>query len=175
MLFRLAGEIKHSLVNGPGIRYVVFFQGCPHHCEGCQNPETHDISGGMEADTDDVMERIRKAKFLDGVTLSGGDPLMQPEACGSIARAVHEMGLSVWVYTGWTMDDILHDTARKRLYAMWTFSSTANLYLRCREKNLYSEEAPTSDSLMCRKALVPIRSLKFDLRIYNRMEEKRYE
>ena len=80
MLFRLAGEIKHSLVNGPGIRYVVFFQGCPHHCEGCQNPETHDISGGIEADTDAVMERIRKAKFLDGVTLSGGDPLMQPEA-----------------------------------------------------------------------------------------------
>ena len=114
MLFRLAGEIKHSLVNGPGIRYVVFFQGCPHHCEGCQNPETHDISGGMEADTDDVMERIRKAKFLDGVTLSGGDPLMQPEACGSIARVVHEMGLSVWVYTGWTMDDILHDTRKKK-------------------------------------------------------------
>lgn len=113
MLFRLAGEIKHSLVNGPGIRYVVFFQGCPHHCEGCQNPETHDISGGMEADTDAVMERIRKAKFLDGVTLSGGDPLMQPEACGSIARAAHDMGLSVWVYTGWTMDDILCD-ARKR-------------------------------------------------------------
>lgn len=113
MLFRLAGEIKHSLVNGPGIRYVVFFQGCPHHCEGCQNPETHDISGGMEADTNDVMERIRKAKFLDGVTLSGGDPLMQPEACGCIARAVHEMGLSVWVYTGWTMDDILRDTRKK--------------------------------------------------------------
>lgn len=114
MLFRLAGEIKHSLVNGPGIRYVVFFQGCPHHCEGCQNPETHAISGGMEADTDAVMERIRKAKFLDGVTLSGGDPLMQPEACGSIARVVHEMGLSVWVYTGWTMDDILHDTRKKK-------------------------------------------------------------
>lgn len=113
MLFRLAGEIKHSLVNGPGIRYVVFFQGCPHHCRGCQNPETHDISGGMEADTDDVVERIRMAKFLDGVTLSGGDPLMQPEACGSIARAVHEMGLSVWVYTGWKMEDILHD-AHKR-------------------------------------------------------------
>ena len=59
------------------------------------------------------MERIRTAKFLDGVTLSGGDPLMQPEACGSIARATHDMGLSVWVYTGWKMDDILRDT-RKR-------------------------------------------------------------
>ena len=67
----------------------------------------------MEADTDAVMERIQKAKFLDGVTLSGGDPLMQPEACGSIARAAHEMGLSVWVYTGWTMDDILRDNRKK--------------------------------------------------------------
>lgn len=113
MIFRLAGEIKHSLVNGPGIRYVVFFQGCPHHCEGCQNPETHDVSGGIEANTDDVMERIRKAKFLDGVTLSGGDPLMQPEACGLIAKAAHEMGLSVWVYTGWRMEDVLGN-AHKR-------------------------------------------------------------
>lgn len=113
MTFRLAGEIKHSLVNGPGIRYVVFFQGCPHHCEGCQNPETHDVSGGIEANTDDVMERIRKAKFLDGVTLSGGDPLMQPEACGLIAKAAHEMGLSVWVYTGWRMEDVLGN-AHKR-------------------------------------------------------------
>lgn len=113
MLFRLAGEIKHSLVNGPGIRYVIFFQGCPHHCRGCQNPETHDISGGMEADTDDVVERIRAAKFLDGVTLSGGDPLMQPDACSTIAKAIHEMGLSVWVYTGWKMEDVLHD-AHKR-------------------------------------------------------------
>lgn len=113
MLFQLAGEIKHSLVNGPGIRYVVFFQGCPHHCEDCQNPETHDISGGMEADMDDVMERIRKAKFLDGVTLSGGDPLMQPDACGSIAKSVHEMGLPVWVYTGWKMEDILCDACKR--------------------------------------------------------------
>lgn len=113
MIFRLAGEIKHSLVNGPGIRYVVFFQGCPHHCEGCQNPETHDVSGGIEANTDDVMERIRKAKFLDGVTISGGDPLMQPEACGLIAKAAHEMGLSVWVYTGWRMEDVLGN-AHKR-------------------------------------------------------------
>lgn len=113
MMFRLAGEIKHSLVNGPGIRYVVFFQGCPHHCEGCQNPETHDISGGIEANTDDVMERILKAKFLDGVTLSGGDPLMQPEACGLIAKASHEMGLSVWVYTGWRMEDVLGNTHKR--------------------------------------------------------------
>ena len=71
-----------------------------------------------------------------------------------------------------TAEELKQDVYKRQ---MWTFSSTANLYLRCREKNLYSEEAPTSDSLMCRKALVPIRSLKFDLRIYNRMEEKRYE
>lgn len=113
MRFRLAGEIKHSLVNGPGIRYVVFFQGCPHHCEGCQNPETHAISGGVEADTDDVIQRIRKARFLDGVTISGGDPLMQPEACGVIAKAAHKMGLSVWVYTGWKMEDILRDDHKR--------------------------------------------------------------
>lgn len=112
MLFRLAGEIKHSLVNGPGIRYVVFFQGCPHHCDGCQNPETHDITGGEEEDTEEVIQRIRITKFLDGVTISGGDPLMQPEACAAIAQAAHEMGLSVWVYTGWKFEDILGDSRK---------------------------------------------------------------
>ena len=59
MLFRLAGEIKHSLVNGPGIRYVVFFQGCPHHCEGCHNPETHDPAGGYISQPENILNILK--------------------------------------------------------------------------------------------------------------------
>lgn len=110
---KLAGELKHSFVNGPGIRYVVFFQGCPHRCPGCQNPETHEISVGTTVNVVDLIARISGTKFLDGVTLSGGDPLLQPIACAEIAAAVRPMGLNVWLYTGWTMEDILNDTVKR--------------------------------------------------------------
>lgn len=104
MKMRISGEIKHSFVNGPGCRFVVFFQGCPHLCPGCHNPETHDIRGGIDSSTEEVISHICKAKYLDGITLSGGDPFLQPEACKKIAEAAHELGLSVWAYTGWTFE-----------------------------------------------------------------------
>lgn len=104
MKMQICGEIKHSFVNGPGCRYVIFFQGCPHRCPGCQNPETHDIDGGVRISTEEVIDHICKAKHLDGITLSGGDPLLQPEACKEIADAAHELGLTVWAYTGWTFE-----------------------------------------------------------------------
>lgn len=104
---RIAGTVRHSSVDGPGIRYVVFFQGCPHHCPGCQNPDTHDFHAGTETTVQSVLEELSQTRFLDGVTLSGGDPLAQAAGAREIARAAHKMGLSVWVYTGWTFEEIL--------------------------------------------------------------------
>jgi len=106
MKMRICGEIKHSFVNGPGCRFVIFFQGCPHNCPGCHNPETHDVNGGVIISTEEVIERIRKAKHLDGITLSGGDPFLQPEASKEIAEAAHSLGLNVWAYTGWTYEGL---------------------------------------------------------------------
>lgn len=106
MEFRLAGQLRHSLVNGPGVRYVLFFQGCPHGCRGCQNPETWTRAGGTLADTEAVIADILATRYLDGVTLSGGDPLYQPEAAQAIAKACQAAGLDLWVYTGWTYEDI---------------------------------------------------------------------
>ena len=106
MKCRIAGFIKHSLVNGPGIRLVLFFQGCPHHCRGCHNPDTWDINGGEESDTSDIIELIRSSRHISGITLSGGDPLLQSDAVIEIAAAAKEMGLSVWCYTGWTIEKI---------------------------------------------------------------------
>lgn len=107
MKVRTAGAVRHSSVNGPGVRYVLFFQGCPHHCRACQNPETWDPRAGRETDTDAVIADILAVRYLDGVTLSGGDPLAQPEAAAIIAQACRAAGLSVWAYTGWTWEDIL--------------------------------------------------------------------
>lgn len=110
---RIAGSKKHSSVNGPGIRFVLFFQGCPHHCPACQNPETWDPQGGQETDTDTLIRDILNTRYLDGVTLSGGDPLWQPEAALEIARAVKKAGLNLWIYTGWTWEQLWAGTAGK--------------------------------------------------------------
>ena len=105
-VIRMHGMLRHSLVNGPGIRCVLFLQGCTHYCPGCQNPETHDIHGGTPCNTQAILNDILTDKNLDGVTLSGGDPLLQPKACTEIAKACKQHGLSVWVYTGYLFEDI---------------------------------------------------------------------
>lgn len=103
---RLAGVERHSSVNGPGVRYVVFFQGCPHHCKGCQNPETWAEDKGHLIEISSLIEDIKKTKYLDGITFSGGDPLYQAEALIEIIKGLKETGLSFWCYTGWTYEEI---------------------------------------------------------------------
>ena len=103
---RIAGQVKHSAVDGPGVRYTIFLQGCPHKCLACQNPETHDPDAGTERKLSEVIDEILSTRFLDGITLSGGDPFLQPKASMAIARAAKESGLNVWAYTGWTFDQL---------------------------------------------------------------------
>ncbi|MBE6949495.1 MAG: anaerobic ribonucleoside-triphosphate reductase activating protein [Ruminococcaceae bacterium] len=104
---RIAGLVQDSIVDGRGMRFVVFTQGCPHHCEGCHNPETHDPSGGKELTVDAVIKEMLSNPMTDGVTLSGGEPFMQPQDCAEIAKAAHNAGLNVWAYTGYTFEKLL--------------------------------------------------------------------
>ena len=106
MEIRIFGTVNDSIVDGQGLRYTVFTQGCPHGCPGCHNPESHDFEGGKVVDTQDIIDQIKKNPLLDGVTLSGGEPFCQPEACLEIARAVHGMGLNVWAYSGYTYEQL---------------------------------------------------------------------
>lgn len=103
---RIAGVKPSSLVNGPGLRYTIFLQGCPHHCPGCQNKDTWDINGGKEVEVKDLLKDIRKrAQLLDGITLSGGEPfLQQDELCQLIMRLPEK--LMVWIYTGYKYEEI---------------------------------------------------------------------
>lgn len=113
---RIAGTLTHSLVNGEGLRYVIFTQGCPHHCPGCHNPETHDPNGGREESLDSLKRELhtQKQKLTDGVTFSGGDPFMQPEECAELAAYAHSIGLDVWAYTGWKYEALLGDAGKRR-------------------------------------------------------------
>lgn len=104
---RLAGIIRESIVDGPGIRFVVFTQGCKHNCKGCHNPETHDLNGGYETDTDKILEEIKKNPLLKGVTFSGGDPFLQAYPLSLLAKEIHKLNLDVVVYTGYTYEQLL--------------------------------------------------------------------
>lgn len=107
MNIRIAGFVNDSIVDGPGLRFAVFTQGCLHACPGCHNPETHDLNGGHEEDTQQLIAQMRKNPLLSGLTLSGGDPLLQPVPCLELARAAHASRLNVWMYTGYLFEQIL--------------------------------------------------------------------
>lgn len=109
MKIRIAGTVNDSIVDGPGLRFTVFTQGCPHQCPGCHNPETHDFSGGREEETEKIIESMLKNPLLSGVTLSGGEPMLQSKECLEIAKAAHGKGLNVWMYTGFLWEDLLSE------------------------------------------------------------------
>lgn len=109
MLIRVANIIQDSIVDGPGLRLVIFTQGCPHGCAGCHNPETHSFTGGRLMNTEKIISMMDKNPLLEGITLSGGEPFCQPEACIELARAAKKRGLNVWAYTGYLYDDIIKD------------------------------------------------------------------
>lgn len=116
MKIRLAADLQaDSIVDGEGIRTVLWTQGCPHHCKGCHNPDTHDFDGGALVDVGYIIAEMKELKNQDGITLSGGDPMCQSEACLEIAKAAHEMGMNVWCYTGFTYEAILRNPKQMAL------------------------------------------------------------
>ena len=103
---RLAGVVRESIVDGPGIRMTVFVQGCPHHCKGCHNAHTWDFDGGYMSSVERILEEAEKDKLLCGVTLSGGEPFCQAEPLTVLAQRAREMGLNVFCYTGFTFEQL---------------------------------------------------------------------
>lgn len=114
---RLAADLQtDSIVDGPGLRAVVWTQGCAHKCKGCQNPQTWDFNGGGLVPVDMVKEAIDELEYHTGITFSGGDPMYQPEACNEIAEYAIKKGLNIWVYTGFTYEEVLALAKKKPIY-----------------------------------------------------------
>lgn len=109
-VLQLAGIMGESIVDGPGIRFAVFCQGCPHHCEGCHNPETHPFEGGTPVRVGKLMELIEKDPLLKGVTFSGGEPMCQAPSFLELAKAVKAKGLDIVIFTGYRYEDLLEHT-----------------------------------------------------------------
>ncbi len=117
---RIAGLVQDSIVDGPGLRFAVFTQGCGHQCPGCHNPDTHDPSGGMEMAVGDIVAAMASNPLTDGVTLTGGEPFQQAADAAAIAEAAKAAGLNVWTYTGWTFEQlrVMDDPAVQKLLSL---------------------------------------------------------
>ena len=119
---RIAGFIQDSIVDGPGLRFVVFAQGCNLGCEGCHNPDAQDFSGGMEMTVDEIINEMSRNPLTDGLTLSGGEPFMQAADCAQLAAAARISGLNVWAYSGNTIEKLMvraeNDSAVKKLLGL---------------------------------------------------------
>lgn len=108
MNIRLAAPLQpDSVVDGYGIRTVIWTQGCSHNCPFCQNPGTHDFKGGFEVSVKEVCEELDLLKNQTGITLSGGDPLFQLDAVLEIAKYAQNIGLNVWCFTGFTYEQLI--------------------------------------------------------------------
>jgi anaerobic ribonucleoside-triphosphate reductase activating protein len=101
---RVAGILPCSFVNGDGARFVVFVQGCAHHCPGCHNTDTWDFFGGSEMAVEEIAALFKRHRMLDGITLSGGDPFYQQEACVELLKLLPSA--NVWIYTGFEYEEI---------------------------------------------------------------------
>ncbi len=112
---RLAGLVGDSITDGPGIRTAVFVQGCPHHCPGCPNPQSHDFAGGESGDTDEILEKIKRNPLLSGVTFSGGEPFCQAAPLVELGGQIKALGLELAIYTGYTWEELLAENDSDRM------------------------------------------------------------
>lgn len=103
----VAGIIRESIVDGPGIRFVIFAQGCPHHCKGCHNPKTHPFEGGKKVSVSRLLELIRANPMVRGVTFSGGEPSCQSDGFSHLARVLKKEGYHITLYSGYTLEELL--------------------------------------------------------------------
>lgn len=110
---RIAGVIRQSIVDGPGLRMVVFTQGCPHGCAGCHNPETHDFAGGYDCELEKLLAVLDKNPLLAGMTFSGGEPFERAEELVPLAEQVRERGKNIWCYSGYTFEELLERAGRE--------------------------------------------------------------
>lgn len=113
---RLASDITFdSIVDGPGLRCVIWTQGCYHNCKGCHNPQTHDVNGGMEVEVSSVIEKIENSNLQSGLTLSGGEPFLQAESLIPIVKAAKKKKMNIWAFSGFTFEQLLQDEKKKKL------------------------------------------------------------
>ena len=114
-MLKISGVVSESIVDGAGIRYVVFTQGCLHNCEGCHNPETHDLNGGKLKSIDEIFDEVSRNPLLKGVTFSGGEPFLQVEKLIELAKNIKAINKDIWCYSGFSYEQLIANKAPNSL------------------------------------------------------------
>jgi len=107
MLYNVLKIERGTTVDGPGFRTSIYLAGCRHRCPGCHNPQSWDFEAGVKMSLEEIMDVVREEEF--NVTLTGGDPLYNPGGAGALVKAIRAEGLTVWIYTGFTWEEIVED------------------------------------------------------------------
>ena len=153
---RIAGVVKESIVDGPGIRYVVFTQGCPHKCEGCHNPQTHDYNGGKLVKTDLIAKDINSNPILKGITLSGGEPFEQAKQAVDLLSKINPK-LTVMAYTGYTYEYLVKNANEENGYlellAKIDILIDGRFVLKLKDLNLDFRGSSNQRAIECKKSL----------------------
>lgn len=113
-IIRIHNIVENSTVNGPNNRFVIWTQGCPLGCAGCFNPLTHDINGGFDMDIEKLATQINHTSDIRGITLTGGEPLLQTNAISKLLGLIDKK-LDVLLFSGYTIDEVMNDTAKKQV------------------------------------------------------------
>lgn len=111
---RLASLTSFSSVDGPGLRTVIWFQGCVHQCVGCHNPQTHDLNAGYLVEVSDLLNQVRAINHKK-ITISGGDPFLQKHALNEICIALKAEGYHIWIYTGYEIEMLIKDDVNRSI------------------------------------------------------------
>ncbi len=104
MPIRVIDIVEGTAVDGPGLRTSIYLAGCAHRCPGCHNPQTWDFDAGKDMTVDELINIISQSDF--NVTLTGGDPIYQADALIPLAKKIRELGYSIWLYTGFTFEQL---------------------------------------------------------------------
>jgi anaerobic ribonucleoside-triphosphate reductase activating protein len=114
---RISGLADDSIVDGPGIRFVIFAQGCLMHCPGCHNPQTWDKNGGYDITFGELLSKIDRNPLLSGVTFSGGEPFLQAPKFAHLARLIREqIGIGIISFSGYTYDALRRNSTPENGY-----------------------------------------------------------
>lgn len=115
---RVAGVIEESIVDGPGLRFVLFLQGCRTHCKGCQNPQTWAFEGGTAVSAEDILNRIQGDPLVHGITFSGGEPFEQAAALVPLAAELKRRGYHLMAFSGYTFEQLLEKPSCRDLLSL---------------------------------------------------------
>ena len=162
MKLRLFGCVNDSIVDGPGLRYSIFVQGCYHNCLGCHNPESHDVNGGYLKDIEETLKEIDENPLLDGVTLSGGEPMLQVEALIELSKEIKKRNLNIVLYSGFTYEQIINDVNKKRLLELCDMLVDGKFELEKRSLSLLYRGSSNQRLINVQESLKQNRIIEYD-------------